>query len=138
MKSISAALLALLFSPAVWAQTAEFNPLKELQTVPNAARITVTVDRLQLLNTTRRMTILVDGIRVADGDSDNPATFEAEPNKEFVLELCALNKNMEIIKGWCVFGGIMRPIDNTLYRFELRSTQRINGDYLVFLGRQGF
>jgi hypothetical protein len=137
MKSFSAALLALLFSAAAWAQPAEFNPLKEMQTVPNAARITVTVDRL-LFSTTRWLAILVDGNRVADGDSDNPATIEAEADKEFVLELCALNRNMEIIKGWCVFGGVMRPADNTLYRFELKNTGRIGGDYLVYLGRQGF
>ena len=113
-----------------------FNPLKELQTVPNASRITVTVDRLQLFNTTRRIAILLDGKRVADGDSDNPATYEPEPGKEFFLEICAVTRNGDIIPHYCVFGGVMRPTDNTLYRINYKINQGVN--YLVFMGKQSF
>lgn len=126
---------ALAFSGHLWAQSAEFNPLKELQTIPNAARITVTADKLPLFNVNRRITLLVDGVRVADGDSDNPATYEPDPGKEFILEVCATNRSSEII-GNCVFGGVMRPSDNTLYKFNFRLQQSLN--QIIYLGKQSF
>ena len=113
-----------------------FNPLKELQTVPNASRITVTNDRLELFNSTMRIAILIDGKRVADGDSDNPATYEPEPGKEFLLEICGVARNGQIISHWCVFGGVMRPTDNTLYRFQSKIYGGSN--HLFFLGKQSF
>ena len=129
---------ALLICGTLYAQDKDsgFNPLKELQTIPNASRITVTVDRLQLFNTTRRIAILMDGKRVADGDSDNPATYEPESGKEFFLEICAVTRNGDIIPHYCVFGGVMRPIDNNLYRFQYKINQGVN--YIVFLGKQSF
>lgn len=130
-----ALLLAYVISGSLWAQSAEFNPLKELQTIPDAARITVTADKLVLFNTIRRITLLIDGVRVADGDSDNPATIETEPGKEFIFEVCAINRNAEIF-GNCVFGGVMRPTNNTLYRLNFKFNQGLN--YLVFLGKQSF
>ena len=131
-------LIALFLSGTLFSQDKDsgFNPLKELQTLPNASRITVTVDRLQLFNTTRRVAILIDGKRVADGDSENPATYEPEPGKEFFLEICAVTRNGEIIPHYCVFGGVMRPVDNNLYRFQYKINQGVN--YLVFLGKQSF
>lgn len=127
--------VAIAFSGNLWAQNAEFNPLKELQTIPNAARITVTADKLPLFNVNRRITLLVDGARVADGDSDNPATIETEPGKEFIFEVCAINRSAEIF-GTCAFGGVMRPTDNTLYRLNFKLNQGLN--QLTFLGKQSF
>ena len=119
-----------------FAQNAGFNPLKELQTIPNAARITVSVDKLPLFNMNRSATIVVDGNRVAEGDSDNPPTYEVEPGKEFVLEICAVTRKGDIIPNYCVFGGVMRPSDNTLYRFNYKISQGVN--YIVFMGKQAF
>jgi hypothetical protein len=118
------------------AQNAEFNPLKELQTIPNAARITVTASKMPLFNVSRRISILADGERVAEGDSDNPATFEVDPGKEFVLEVCFVNRNGDIVRGWCSFGGVMRPTNNTLYKFNYRLNEGISN--VEYLGKQGF
>jgi len=126
------------------AQNAGFNPLKELQTIPNAARITVsidklalfTIDKLPLFNRSKSATIVVDGKRVAEGDSDNPPTFEVEPGKEFVFEVCEVTRKGDINPNYCVFGGVMRPTDNTLYRFKYKISEDVN--YIVFLGKQVF
>jgi len=125
----------LVFSGSLLAQIAEFNPMKELQTIPNAARITVSVEKTGLFNFTRRVAVFIDGNRVADGDSDNPATIEIEPGREFVLEACTVSRIGDVLTA-CVFGGVMRPADNTWYKLNLKFNQGLNA--IAFVGKQSF
>jgi hypothetical protein len=129
-------LLVLSLCGALQAQDSGFNPLKELQTVPNASRITVSIAKLPFFSISRRATIMVDGVRVADGDSDNPPTFEPEVGKEFIFEVCTLSRSGDLMPNFCAFGGVMRPRENTLYKFEYKNNQSFN--YLIFLGKQSF
>jgi hypothetical protein len=133
MKYYLSIILALT-SGFAWAQGETFNPLKELQTVPNGSRITVSYEKVPLFNINRKLTIFIDGKSVADGDSENPATWEGEPDREFVFEVCPVGM-FGLIKELCAFGGVMRPRENTLYNFELKTNAR---GYLIFLGKQSF
>ena len=119
MKHLKIFLFLIFLSKNIQAQTAEFNPLKDMQTIPNAARITVMVGTTPLGRVVHAA-ILVDDVCVADGDTENPPTIEVEAGKEFLLAVCPLNNNGNLIKPWCRSGGLIRPSDNTLYKFNFQ------------------
>lgn len=129
-------LFCFFISANLYAQDTGFNPLKELQTAPNAPRITVSIDTFSIFKFNRRAAILVDGVMVADGDSNNPPTFEPAPGREFLLELCDFAGNGNLLRNSCIFGGVMRPTENNLYRFEFKFNQGVT--YLVFIGKESF